>query len=80
MEEIIVHNENLHIVSADLANYYKVLPKENSSKGKLSYDNLSKDNFSKDDLFKVNLSIATNCILKQFTLLSYLLHNFFPVL
>lgn len=31
MEEIIVHNENLHLVSADLANYYKVLPKENTS-------------------------------------------------
>jgi type IV pilus assembly protein PilB len=29
MEEIIIANENLHIVSADLANYYKVLPKEN---------------------------------------------------
>lgn len=26
MEEIIVHNENLHIISADLANYYKIVP------------------------------------------------------
>ena len=33
MEEIIVHNENLHLVSADLANYYKVLPKENVTDG-----------------------------------------------
>ncbi|AWM15189.1 type II/IV secretion system protein [Flavobacterium sediminis] len=26
MEEIIVHSENLHIISADLANYYKIVP------------------------------------------------------
>ncbi|WP_445712025.1 GspE/PulE family protein [Flavobacterium sp.] len=31
MEEIIIPNENLHILSADLANYYKVLPKESNS-------------------------------------------------
>jgi type IV pilus assembly protein PilB len=30
MEEIIIPNENLHILSADLANYYKVLPKESN--------------------------------------------------
>lgn len=31
MEAIIVQNEDLHIISADLANYYKVLPKEKLS-------------------------------------------------
>lgn len=62
MSEIIVTNEILHAISADLANYYKVIPKEISSET-ITFYCLEKNN-TEDIKEEIELLVGKNVVLE----------------
>ena len=62
MSEIIVTNEILHVISADLANYYKIIPKEISG-DTITFYSLESNN-SEDLKDEIELLVGKNVVLE----------------